>query len=149
MKKCWLTATNSDTHRGLGGSFHGLCHPSPHLSWVHPIFISSFWRELFKMSGTTLHMSTGCHPQMDGQTEVMNRTLEQYLRSFVHHQPAAWYKFLALAEWSYNTSQHTGTGMTPYEVVYNKPPPPFPATYEGRPATTRLIRYLAHERKFT
>lgn len=35
--------------------------------------------------------------------EVMNRTIEQYLRSFVHYQPAEWYKFLALAEWSYNT----------------------------------------------
>lgn len=88
-----------------------------------PIFISSFWRELFKMTGTTLHMSTAYHLQTDGQTEVMNRTLKQYLRSFVHHQPAAWYKFLALAEWSYNTSQHIGTGMTPYKVVYDKPPP--------------------------
>ena len=26
-------------------------------------------------------------------------------------------------EWSYNTSQHSGTGLTPYEVVYGKPPP--------------------------
>lgn len=54
-----------------------------------PIFISSFWRELFKMTGTTLHVSTAYHSQTDGQTEVMNRTLEQYLCSFVHHQPAA------------------------------------------------------------
>lgn len=69
-----------------------------------PIFINSFWKELFKMSGTTLRLSTTYHPQADGQTEVMNRTLEQYLRSFVHHEPASWFRFLALAEWSYNTS---------------------------------------------
>lgn len=56
-----------------------------------PIFISSFWKELFKMSGTTLRLSTTYHPQADGQTKVMNRTLEQYLRSFVHHEPASWF----------------------------------------------------------
>lgn len=71
-------------------------------------------------------MSMTYYPQTDGQTEVMNRTVEQYLRSFIHHKPAEWYKFLALSEWSYNTSQHSGTGFTPYEVIYGKPPPSVP-----------------------
>lgn len=31
-----------------------------------PIFFSSFWRELFKMAGTTLRMSSAYHPEMDG-----------------------------------------------------------------------------------
>lgn len=61
----------------------------------------------------------------------MNRTIEQYLRSFVHKQPAEWYKFLALAEWAYNTSQHFSIGVTPYEVVYNKPPPSIPSYLLG------------------
>jgi len=100
---------------------HGF--PRSIISDRDPIFISSFWRELFRLSGTTLRMSTAYHPQSDGQTEVMNRTIEQYLRSFVHHNPANWFKFLALAEWSYNTSQHSGTDFTPYEVTYGKPPP--------------------------
>nr|KYP55263.1 Retrotransposable element Tf2 [Cajanus cajan] len=87
-----------------------------------PIFISHFWRDLFKLSGTKLRMSTSYHPETNGQTEVINRVLEQYLRSFVHDHPSKWSNFLALAEWSYNTSVHSGTGLTPFEVTYGKPP---------------------------
>ena len=88
-----------------------------------PIFVSKFWRELFRLSGTKLRMSTAYHPQTDGQTEVLNRSLEQYLRAYVHTQPSNWYRFLSLAEWSYNTSLHSAIGMTPFEAVYGKPPP--------------------------
>lgn len=61
----------------------------------------------------------------------MNRTVEQYLRSFIHHRPEEWYKFLALAEWSYNTSQHFGTELTPYKATYGKPPPSVPSYVLG------------------
>ena len=37
-----------------------------------PIFMSHFWREFFKMSGTQLQMSSSYHPQTDGQSEVVN-----------------------------------------------------------------------------
>lgn len=42
-----------------------------------PLFISGFWQELFKLSGTRLKMSSAYHPQMDGQTKVLNRVIEQ------------------------------------------------------------------------
>lgn len=88
-----------------------------------PLFLISFWRELFRLSGTRLRMSTAYHPQSDDQTEVMNRILEQYLRAFVHEQSANWYRYFTLAEWSYNTSLHSSAGLTPFEIVYGKPPP--------------------------
>lgn len=31
--------------------------------------------------------------------------------------------WLSLAQWWYNTTYHTATHMTPYEVVYNQPAP--------------------------
>lgn len=87
-----------------------------------PIFLSSFWRELFCISGTKLRYSTAYHPESDGQTKVLNRTLEQHLRSFVHDRPALWHSFLSLIEWSYNTSTHSAAGISPYEITYGKPP---------------------------
>lgn len=68
-------------------------------------------------------MSTAYHPKTDGQTEILNRTLEQYLRAFVHFNLSRWGKFVALAEWSYDTAVHSATGQSPYQIIYGKPPP--------------------------
>ncbi|KAI4318246.1 hypothetical protein L6164_026034 [Bauhinia variegata] len=59
-----------------------------------PMFMSIFWREHFKASGTKPRMSSSYHPQSDGQTEVMNRILQPYLRAFVHNQPSHWGKYV-------------------------------------------------------
>ncbi|KAK2387384.1 hypothetical protein QL285_061173 [Trifolium repens] len=108
---------------------HGM--PKSIVSDRDPIFLSKFWQQLFRLSGTTLRMSTAYHPQTDGQTEIVNKALQQYLRCFVHDQPKKWGTYLALAEWHYNTSHHSSTGTTPFEIVYGKKPPSLPQYLAG------------------
>ena len=99
---------------------HG--YPRSIVSDRDPRFLSSFWRELFELAGTTLRFSTANHPQTDGQTERTNRTLEQYLRIFTRLAPSNWFSLLAQAELSYNSSTHSATGFSPFFIVYNHHP---------------------------
>ena len=99
---------------------HGL--PKTIFSDRDKIFLSTFWKELFTLQQVDLHMSTAYHPQSDGQTEVVNRCLEGYLKCMTGERPTEWVLWIPLAEWWYNTNWHSSTGITPYEVVYGQPP---------------------------
>jgi len=58
------------------------------------VFISSFGQHLFKDQDTILAMSSSYHPQFDGQTEALNKTLEMYLQCLVFENPKSWYSML-------------------------------------------------------
>jgi hypothetical protein len=51
--------------------------------------------------------STTCHPQTDGQTEVVNRTLTQLLRTVIQKNLKTWEDCLPFIEFAYNRTMHT------------------------------------------
>jgi hypothetical protein len=100
---------------------HGM--PYSIVSDHDPTFTSNFWKELFKLQGTQFHLISTYQPQIDGQTEVVNKCLETYLRCFASEKQHQWAQWLPLVECWYNTSYHIATCMTPSEEVYGHKPP--------------------------
>jgi hypothetical protein len=77
-------------------------------------FIGHFWRTLWKKLGTDLAFSSAYHPQTDGQTEVVNRSLGDLLRSLVTEHHNSWDQILPQAEFAYNDSVNRSTGKSPF-----------------------------------
>jgi hypothetical protein len=73
-------------------------------------FMGTFYRELFRLVGTELTPNTSYHPQTDGQTEIVNKWVEGYLRNYVGGQQRTWVKWLHLGEHCYNTTFHMSIG---------------------------------------
>ena len=65
---------------------------------------------------TKLLMSTAFHPQTDGLTEISNKQLTRYLQCFTTHLRDQWDSMLPLAEYAYNTSTHSSTNESPFEL---------------------------------
>ena len=88
------------------------------------VFLSRFWSELFRLLGSDLRHSSAYHPQADGQTKVVNRCVETYLRCFSADKLSRWFEWLAWAEYNDNTSFYTAAGVTPFKVLYGRDSPP-------------------------
>ena len=66
--------------------------------------------------------STSYHSQIDGQTEVTNRSLGNLLRSYVGKNVKQWDLILPQIEFAYNRSMHRIVGKSPFQVVYGLQP---------------------------
>ena len=72
--------------------------------------------------GIDRRMSTGFHTQMDGQTERMNASMEQYLRVFINSQQDDWVQWLPFAEFAANDGVLETTKCTPVFAVQGVDP---------------------------
>ena len=79
-----------------------------------PRFASRFWHEVFHLIGTRVNLSTAFHPETDGQTERVNRVIEEFLRHFINPRQDNWDTLLLLCEFAINNSKHESTGHTPF-----------------------------------
>ncbi|GKV24163.1 hypothetical protein SLEP1_g33810 [Rubroshorea leprosula] len=115
---------------------HGL--PQAIVSDKDPICLSNFWQELSTLQGVELQCSSAYHPQTDGQTEVVNRCLENYLRCMTGDHPTEYNKWLLLAKWWYNTNFHIATQISPFKALYGLLPP-LHITYVPRDSDVAIV----------
>ena len=59
-------------------------------------------------------MATTHHPQTNGLTERLNRTLIDMIRKYTNAHPWRWGEYLPIFELAYNRSVHSTTGVVPF-----------------------------------
>ena len=97
---------------------HGL--PEHLISDRDPRWTSEFWRAVARELNLHLSLSSSHHPQHDGQTEIVNQTIETMLRAFIGSERSEWARWLPFVCHAYNTSVHSSTGYSPHFLLYGK-----------------------------
>ena len=85
-------------------------------------FTSHFWSALCYNVKVQHQLSMAFHSQTDGQTERQNQTLEHYLRCYCNYRQNGWVDKIPLAEFTYNNSNHSTLGCTPFCALYGYHP---------------------------
>ncbi|KAI4883683.1 hypothetical protein NFI96_015820 [Prochilodus magdalenae] len=96
---------------------HGM--PSDLVSDRGAQFMSRYWKAFCELMGASVSLSSGFHPQSNGQTERVNQDLAQTLCCLVADSPSSWAKHLPWAEYAHNTLWHP-------LCQFGYPPPMFP-----------------------
>jgi hypothetical protein len=110
-------------------------------------FVSAFWDELTKQLKISARLSTAFHPETDGQTEIMNSMIEQYLRAYVNYLQDDWNSMLAMVEFAGNNMVSETTQVSPFFANSGQHPRMGfePPTTIPRPAYQRPLALAANE----
>ncbi|XP_077359632.1 uncharacterized protein LOC144005381 [Festucalex cinctus] len=144
VKACTACACGKSSHQPPVGLLRPL--PIPSRPWSHisldfitglprsrgntvimTVFISQVWKKFCKLLGATASLSSGYHPQTNGQTERANQDLEAALRCVCLHNPTSWSTHLPWVEYATNTLPSSATGRSPFMSAYGYQPPLFPS----------------------
>ncbi len=121
--------------------YYGL--PDDIVSDRGPQFTSRVWSAFFKSLNVNVSLTSGYHPQSNGQTERLNQEVIRFLRSYCQQQQTEWSRYLMWAEYAQNSLTKPATGMTPFKCVLGFQPPMFP--WSGEPTELPSItEWLQH-----
>ncbi|KAL0149815.1 hypothetical protein M9458_054863 [Cirrhinus mrigala] len=113
VKGCQEYAMSKTPRHLPSGKLHPL--PIPRRPWSH--LGVDFVTDLPPSEGVTVSLSSGYHPQSNGQTERKIQEISRYLRTFCHSHQNSWNRYLAWAEYAQNSLRQPSTGLTPFQCV--------------------------------
>ena len=88
--------------------------------------LSGVWQAFCQVIGAKANLSSGYHPQTNGQTERANQHLEYVLRCVTAMEARRWSKQLPWVEYAINSQTCAATGLSPFEASMGYQPPLFP-----------------------
>jgi len=83
-----------------------------------PQFAAEFMGTICRKLKIDRHLCSAFHPETHGQTQRVNRIMEQYLRSCVNYQQDDWCQWLPMAEFMGNNDASETTGTSPFFANY-------------------------------
>lgn len=111
--------------------------PEDILSDRGPQFTSQLWSALFQALNINVSLTSGYHPQSNGQVERLNQELTCFLRSYCNQHQDDWACYLLWAEYAQNSLQKEATGLTPFQCILGYQPPLFP--WSGEPTNVPAV----------
>lgn len=117
-------------------------------------FMSSVLKDTCKLLKINKIRTSAYHPQSNGALERSHRTLAEYLRHYVNEDQTDWDEWLPYAMFAYNTTPHTVTGYTPFELIFGHratlptalaQPPRLTYTYDNYVSELREKLRAAHK----
>ncbi len=92
-----------------------------------------------------MSLSSGYHPQTNGQTERKIQELGRCLRSYCHDDQHSWSRFLPWAEYAQNSFRQDTTRLTPFKCVLGHQPLLF--LWTGEPSEVPDLDYWFRARE--
>ncbi len=102
-----------------------------------PQFTSHVWKAFCQKLNINISLTSGYHPQSNGQVERLNQELTRFLRSYCHRNQSDWSRYLFWAEYAQNSLHKPATGITPFQCILGFQPPLFP--WSGEPSELPAI----------
>uniref|UniRef100_A0A8K9XKM7 Integrase catalytic domain-containing protein n=1 Tax=Oncorhynchus mykiss TaxID=8022 RepID=A0A8K9XKM7_ONCMY len=106
-------------------------------------FTSRIWKAFMERLGVSVSLTSGFHPESNGQVERVNQAVGRFLRSYCQDRPGKWAKFMPWAEMAQNLLRHSSTNLSPFQCVLGYQPV-LAAWHESQTLAPAVDNWLRH-----